>query len=154
MSVSVFYKAMPQDSVQPCLSVCVSVFVCLSVLSLLPPCALVVHYIEASLLSLLAVIVRRAPHTGQRVVADSCVSCLSSLSSVFPAVRPVVDCVAASGGSSRRCAGTSRAAAMLYSVLNVILFLSICICTFCRDCPSRRDNSTIPTPAAVMCSLM
>ena len=115
----------------------------------------VVHYTEASFLPQHAVSVRCAPHTGQKVDTDSCVFCLSSLSSVFPAVRPGVDCVkAASGGSSRRCAGTFRAAAMLYSVLNVILFLSICICTFCRDCPSRRDNSTMPTPAAVMCSLM
>ena len=44
VSVSVFYKAMPQDSVQPCLSVCVSVFVCLcvdvgGVCVFSPPCA-------------------------------------------------------------------------------------------------------------------
>lgn len=78
---------------------------------ILPAVRSEVHYIEASLLSLLAVIVSRAPHTGQVVVVVLCVSCLSS---VFPAVRPVVDCVkAASGGSSRRCAGTSSAAAML-----------------------------------------
>lgn len=45
------------------LSVCLSL--CLSVLSLLPAVRPVVHYIEASLLSLLAVSVRCAPHTGQ-----------------------------------------------------------------------------------------
>ena len=55
--------AQKAEFVRVSLSVCLSL--CLSVLSLLPAVRPVVHYIEASLLSLLAVIVRRAPHTGQ-----------------------------------------------------------------------------------------
>ena len=97
-----------------------AVCVCLCVPFCVPKCPFtspaarpVVHYTEASFLPQHAVSVSRAPHTGQQVVTDSCVSCLPSLSSVFPAVRPGVDCVAASGGSRRRCAGTSRAAAIL-----------------------------------------
>ena len=100
-----------------CSRVSLSVCLCVgarSVCVYFPAACPVVYYTEASFLPQHAVIVRRAPHTGQNVVAVLCVSCLSSLSSVFPAVRPEVDCVrAASGGSRRRCAGTSRAAAML-----------------------------------------
>ena len=61
-------------------------------------------------------------------------------------------CLLSSGGSNSLYASMSRAFAMRCSVCKVMLLLSICIRTFCRVSPKRRDSSTTPTPTACMCS--
>lgn len=100
---------------------------------------------------------------------SSCPSCAAVARSVCPVVRSVARSVASvrpsarvcvsccrvsSGGSNRRYASISRAAAIRCSVWSVMLLLSIWIYTFCRVCPRRFASSTMPIPAAFMCSRM
>lgn len=68
-------------------------------------------------------------------------------------VRPAC-CRVSSGGNNSLYASISRAAAIRCSVCNVILLLSIAVYTVCLCIPIRRDNSTMPIPAAFICSLI
>ena len=92
------------------------------------------------------------------LISSSCLCAAVACSVARPAAcRPSVCvscCRVSSGGSNRRYASISRAAAMRCSVWSVMLLLSICIRTFCRVSPIRLDSSTTPTPAAFMCSLI
>lgn len=78
-----------------------------------------------------------------------------SVASVRPSARVCVSCCrVSSGGSNRRYASISRAAAMRCSVWSVMLLLSMAVYTVCRCIPIRLDSSTMPIPAAFMCSRM